>query len=195
MKYASIDIETTGLNEQTCQILSVGIVIEDTNNILPFDKIPKLHLVLIEKNIQGEIYALNLNKDLISLINQFHTLDPAEQDELAKEKSVIFTSREFVAKRVNDFLLSNNLYNKLTVAGKNYTGFDLKFLSKLPHWNDLNIHRRVIDPASLFVDWSQDDELPSLELCKQRAGLDNTVVTHNAIEDAFDVIEILRTKY
>lgn len=195
MKYASIDIETTGLNPEKCQILSVGVVIEDTNNILPYDEIPKLHLVITEKEIKGEIYALNLNKDLISLINQYHSLSLVKQDELAKEKDVVFTSSDFISKRISDFLIENDLYGRITVAGKNYTGFDLKFLSRLPNWSFLNIHRRVIDPATSFMDWQNDTELPDLSLCKQRAGMDNTIVTHNAVEDAYDVITVLRTQY
>ena len=195
MKYASIDIETTGLNEQTCQILSVGVVIEDTKNILPFDKIPKLHLVLVDNSIQGELFAIDLNKDLISLIKDYSFGDFDRKLILSDIHDIVFTHKDFVVDHIIDFLSENNVEGKLTVAGKNYVGFDKKFLEKLPGWDKLNIHRRVIDPATSFVDWENDTELPDLSLCKYRAGMDNTVVKHTAIEDAFDVIEILRTQY
>jgi len=35
MKYISIDVETTGIDREKCQILSIGAVIEDTENIKP----------------------------------------------------------------------------------------------------------------------------------------------------------------
>ena len=43
MKYISIDIETTGLDPENCQILSIGAVIEDTLNQLPFEELPTFH--------------------------------------------------------------------------------------------------------------------------------------------------------
>ena len=44
------------------------------------------------------------------------------------------------------------------------------------------------------MDWKQDTEVPNLNKCKERAGIQG-LVTHNALEDAWDVIEVLRKKY
>jgi len=52
----------------------------------------------------------------------------------------------------------------------------------------------VIDPAVLFCDFNTDETLPSLTTCKERGGIDG-IVTHDAIDDAWDVIELLRKKY
>jgi hypothetical protein len=41
------------------------------------------------------------------------------------------------------------------------------------------------------VDWINDESIPSLDQCKQRAGIDG-VVTHNALEDAMDVVMLIR---
>jgi hypothetical protein len=46
----------------------------------------------------------------------------------------------------------------------------------------------------LYVDWKTDSDVPNLLKCKERAGINGTV-THNALEDAWDVIEVLRKKY
>lgn len=195
MKIASIDIETTGLDPETCQILSIGAVIEDTEKKLPFDKIPKFHIAIARDFIQGEPFALNMNKELIGLINKYNSLkNPTAVEEFQEEVDLFFTTEELASKYLNTWLRYHFGTDKITVAGKNFTGFDLKFLQKLPDWDKINIHRRAIDPASLFVDWKTDKELPSLDTCKQRAGLAG-VVTHNALEDAYDVVEVLRTKY
>lgn len=194
MKYASIDIETTGLDENQCQILSIGVVIEDTNNLLPFEDAPKLHLALVSNQIYGELFAINLNKDLISLIKEYKFLNFEDKINLSEKHNIIFTEKKFAVDYISDFLSENNINGKLTVAGKNYTGFDKKFLEKLPNWDKLDIHRRVIDPATSFVDWKNDNELPDLNLCKKRAGIDGAVA-HDAVEDAWDVIQLLRTKY
>jgi hypothetical protein len=73
--------------------------------------------------------------------------------------------------------------------------FDKLFLEKLPKWNTyIEIKKRIIDPAVLFADWQNDEVLPNLTTCKIRAKTGDNV-THNALEDAWDVIELMRTQY
>lgn len=105
-----------------------------------------------------------------------------------------------------EFLLKNNIdiNEKLNLAGKNLAMFDLKFLEAL-EWRKsktmerygeilFNYKHRIIDPSILFTDFITDNELCNLSKCKERAGLNNEV-THNALQDAWDVIQVLRTKY
>ena len=83
----------------------------------------------------------------------------------------------------------------INVAGKNFGTFDHVFLKKLPWWQKLIIAKqRIIDPAVLCCDWKNDEELPSLSVCKSRVGVDGKV-SHNALEDAWDVIQVLRDSY
>ena len=83
----------------------------------------------------------------------------------------------------------------ITAAGKNFGTFDKLFLEQIPEWNQyVKFISRIIDPSILFVDWKTDNQLPSLTECKERANVPG-VVTHNALEDAWDVIQTLRTKY
>ena len=51
MRYTSIDIETTGLDPERHEILSIGIIIEDTEKKLPYNEVPKLHLAIDHKEI------------------------------------------------------------------------------------------------------------------------------------------------
>jgi hypothetical protein len=91
----------------------------------------------------------------------------------------------------------NNATKPITinVAGKNFGTFDKLFLQELPWWQKLiRTRQRVLDPAILMVDWKSDESLPNLTQCKERAGVSG-FVTHNALEDAWDVIEVLRKFY
>jgi hypothetical protein len=84
---------------------------------------------------------------------------------------------------------------QITVAGKNFGTFDKKFLEKLPRWNTVvKFRNRIIDPAILYVDWKHDTTLPSLDKCKERAGIPGSV-SHNALEDAWDTLQVIRAKY
>lgn len=224
MKYISIDIETTGLDPATCQILSIGAVIEDTNKILPIEELPRFHGVIKRENINGSIFAINLNKNLIEAIKDY---SEAKTDELKEEVETSFGAKFYhedeIVEALFQFCYRNGLVpvdpdflNKmvkvvdgipypvltssmpkvyLNCAGKNFAGFDKKFLELLPRWKQVfSIRSRVLDPGILFVDWVNDESVPGLEECKKRAGIEG-IVTHNAVEDAMDVIQLLRTQY
>lgn len=181
MKIVSIDIESTGLNPETCQILSIGAVIEDTKRLTPMSILPKYYKRVTHDHYQGEIYALSLNKDLFTeILNNTDNLNI------------------HVTNLVEDF--KNWLYQyfsseeKINVIGKNFSGFDKQFLNKLDGFSDIKLSHKVLDPAPFYVDWRKDKDLPSLDECLKRAGINKTV-SHNALEDAMDVIKVMRPIY
>ena len=223
MRYISIDIETTGLDPENCQILSIGAVIEDTLNQLPFEELPTFHGVIKRENVSGSLFALNMNKELIETIVQYSgAQDQDEKNDIVHMTGMEFYHEDEIVEALFQFCFRNNLVelnhniNKtvkivngqtypiltsnmpkvyLNCAGKNFAGFDKKFLEKLPRWKQVfSIRSRVLDPGILFVDWINDESVPSLDECKKRAGIDG-VVTHNAVEDAMDVVMLLRQCY
>lgn len=223
MKYVSIDIETTGVDTKNDQILSIGLVIEDTKNILPVDELPFLHIVIIRERLEGNVFALDMNRDIIKLLRDYSIANEETIKILSKENNVIFRNEEDVVEEIFDFLYINGMANpdidplkvnvknkygtlipainnrlkttSLDVAGKNFGTFDKLFLERLPRWQQIfRIKQRIFDPAILFIDWLEDTELPNLNKCMIRAGVDGTV-THDAVQDAKDVIRVLRTKY
>ena len=223
MKYVSIDIETTGIDNENTQTLSIGLVVEDTVNVKPLGELPQLEIAIVRERIEGEIFAINMNRQLIADILEYKM---ARTDEERKAIEVR-TSREYlkeedVTKRIFQFLWENGAldgkldtigmmefvngksYPALTskmkpyyfnAAGKNFANFDNKFLERLPRWKQcLKARGRTLDPSVLYIDWKNDDAAPSLGLCKERAGLGG-IVTHNAIDDAMDVVMLFRKFY
>lgn len=210
MIYTSIDIETTGLDIERHMILSIGAIIEDTTKKLPFELIPKLHIAIKHKEILGSLYSMDMNKELVSYIAQYQDAsDDIERNRISKDSGMIFLDEEFVVQELYHFFCINGLSDNeqisifkskmsplyLTVAGKNFATFDKRFLERLPRWQQaLRIRQRIIDPSILYVNWNDDKELPGLFECKKRAKIDGAV-SHNALEDAWDVIKILRSFY
>lgn len=225
MKYASIDIETTGVDNENSQTLSIGIVLEDSNNILPVEELPKLEIAVIRERLAGEIFAFNMNRDLISDILSYKLartdderrdiIEATGREYLPEEEvverifhfmfdhGVLDGGAEFTADkkvkvvngRVYPMLTSNMKPYYFNAAGKNFATFDQKFLERLPRWKQVfKIRSRVLDPGILFVDWKNDESIPSLQTCKERAGITG-IVTHNAVEDAIDVVLCLRKQY
>lgn len=221
MKYVSIDIETSGLDSDMNHILSIGAIIEDTEKKLTFASIPKFNAIILQNNIQGSPRAITMNKEIISLMGDYLEGDNETKKRLEDESGYIFCNEDEVAQRFYDFLWANGymmhvellkqvrvidgftfpVFNgntppiTINVAGKNFGTFDKLFLEELPWWKKIiRTRQRVIDPSILFVDWSNDNALPSLTKCKERAGVEG-IVTHNALEDAWDVVELLRKNY
>jgi oligoribonuclease len=224
MRYVSIDIETTGLDPEKCDVLSIGAVIEDTNNPLPLDQLPSFHVAIKRENISGSLFAINMNKELIETIVYYQTAqDQDEKNDLVQMTGMKFLNEDEVAIEFYYFLYKNGLMNDkgnnrnythhpiygevpsmnqktipsdhINVAGKNFGTFDKIFLERLPRWKQLiKMRNRILDPAILFVDWNSDEALPGLNLCKERSKIEGEV-THNALEDAMDVVSVLRTKY
>jgi len=226
MIYISIDTETTGLTPETCQLLSLGAIVEDTEKKLPFDQIPKFHCAILrgERDIlQGELFALNMNKDLIERITQYSiSKTQNEKDEIVQKTGMLFLREEEVVKAFFHFLIDAEAiapdfdYSKtveiingktypmlttkmkpfhLNVAGKNFHSGDQAYIERLPRWKQVfRIRHRHIDPSVLFADWKNDDSMPNLGVCKERAKVDG-IVTHDALEDAWDVVQLLRTQY
>jgi hypothetical protein len=223
MIYASIDIETTGIDNENTQTLSIGIVVEDTLNVKPLIDLPQLEIAIIRERIEGEIFAINMNRQLIADILEYKMArSDEERKEIEKRTGREYLREEDVTKRIFQFLWDNGAldgkfdptgmmefvngksYPALTskmkpyyfnAAGKNFANFDNKFLERLPRWRQcLKARGRTLDPSVLYIDWNKDDAAPGLSLCKERAGFGG-VVTHNAIEDAMDVVMLFRKFY
>lgn len=224
MKYIAIDLETTGLDPENCQVLSIGAVIEDTNDIKPLDELPTFHGVIKRRNISGETYAINLNRDLIqTMTNYMESRVEEEKTWIEQTTGMNFYDENEIVEAFYYWLVQNGfadfndvkyggykvIYNgvelpaitnktkpiHITAAGKNFATFDLKFLLKLPRWKQLiKVRQRILDPSILYTNWTEDESLPSLGTCKRRANLPEEVA-HDAVEDSKDVILLLRKEY
>jgi oligoribonuclease len=196
MKYVSIDIETTGLDPETCQIIQIGAVIEDTLIPKQIDELPRFQCLVENSHISGSPFALNMNAGILAKLGELERADRDDRSEIRKKYNILPAS--LVAKSFRMWLASNGFESSgdspisITAAGKNFSGFDKPFLQKLPGWGSLiSIKQRVIDPAILFMNWQTDSTLPNLKQCMERAGVEGDV-THDALQDAIDVVKVIR---
>ena len=220
MIYVSTDIETTGLEFDKHKILSIGAIVEDTTKKLPFEEMPKFNALVLQREICGSPRALTMNKDIIEIIGNY--LEGTDELKKTYETRLPykFLTEDNVVKEFYMFLFKNECGNfeptedtlsivrngvssingktkplTINVAGKNFGTFDKLFLQQLPWWQKLiRVRSRILDPAILCVDWDKDNMLPSLGQCKDRMKVEGKV-THDALEDAWDVIQVLRNFY
>ncbi len=185
MRYVSIDIETTGLDPRWHSIIEFAAVLEDTEYAAPFSELPIFHALLVpHTSTNWELQAMQMHAKS-GLIDGL--ADPSGTPE---EIKIITPDTSGLIDYFGNWLRENKIQKTFTVAGKNFSGFDLQFLLKENlRWGSL-FHHRVLDPGSMFVE-PGDTTVPNLSTCRDRAGIDNTV-THTAVDDAFSVIECIR---
>ena len=175
----------------------VGAVVEDTEHPeVPVEELPTFGCYVKYSRYTGSAFALGLNGWIFDIISgraenkngyPIYSGDDLYQNAngtalVPKEWEHIFNS--WLCKQ---FPLANSEIPKIVLAGKNVAKFDYQFLSE-------NIQRRfyhrMIDPGSCFIDWSLNSP-QSLDDLKKGFNIAGEV-THDAVEDARDVIRVLR---
>lgn len=219
MKYVVIDIETTGVpgkdgKLEDLQIIEFGAIIEDTNNPLSWDDIPKFKKIIRHEHYYGGAFAINLNARIFEILAKRETFSKDGRVEYDQLYEII--ELKDLAKEFFDFLIPHlgvfskegsfeealeqaNKYKQapltITPAGKNFDAFDRKFIELIPKWDQyIRLRHRTIDPTTPYIDWHNDEQPPGLGECLQRAGIIKQV-THNAVEDCWDTLEVLRKEY
>lgn len=188
-RYLAIDIETSGLDPRTCQVLEVAAVAE-TDWTTPVGQLPRLHLLVGHDEIRGDPVALAMNARVLAELakprheREAETVDP---DDLADRL------RAFAREHLRG---GSDAGGRVPLAGKNVGTFDLRFLERLPGWafrGDIFDHR-VIDAGLLWLDPRVDERVPGLPKALARAGLANGR-PHHPLHDCYATVELIRRHY
>ena len=207
MLVASLDLETTGLDYEKCQIIEVGVAVDDLapGKVLPLKDVPKFHCYVQRDTYVGSAFALSMHSKIFLRMAKkeepYRYLWPGE-------------AASAMAAFLKPFCGADD--GKLTVVGKNFASFDLAFLRhEKPFLKEVvpMFRHRVIDVGTLFLDPGVDEKLPGTEECARRAdelaaraykGTDSAgglwgrwfdtpkLVEHNALDDALQVLYIMR---
>lgn len=188
MRYVAIDLETTGLDTQRCQVLEIAMVLETTEGVRetlrpppkhlrmqPVEELPYFHGLVKQDACWWEAGALRMNQELY-----WETQAQGGPEEFAWAQAARWLAG-------HGFKPEHGF--KAVAAGKNVAAFDLQFF---PDGVREFFDHRCLDPGSVFVDWNQD-RLPSLvELIPQEQ---RTGERHRALHDARAVVQALRKAY
>jgi len=198
MKYLSIDIETSGLDIDKCDIIQFAAVIDDLDNPQPLKELPKLNVYFLKNFYRGEPIALSMHSKI------FEKIANAKKNEIEYDEveEAYYIEIKYLTSLLRNFLTKNGISEDyqtgsivVNVAGKNVSGFDIPFLNaKIKDWDHIYFRTRTMDPAILYFDPQKDKEMPNMATCMNRARIEGKV-SHTALEDALTVIELIRNKF
>lgn len=182
MKYLSIDIETTGLLPLTHQIIMISAVVEDTFVNTDVEYLPHFTRYVKHEQYIGEAKALSMNYWIFDEILSDKPMFPVVSQELMYEEFQIFVEEHFS--------------KKVMLAGKNVGSFDLQFIKQYCPWdNEALVNKfshRILDVGPYCMK-SDDEEILNLSdlLLRYKLG---KASSHNAQDDARDVIRVIRAR-
>lgn len=182
--YVSIDIETTGIDDKS-HILQISAVYDDLKS--PISQLKTIDLPIKYKVLTHcEPYAMGMNADLLKkmMSKDFKTYTPTE----ATTELLNFLES---VRELND----KGNKRKVVLAGKNVASFDIPKLRNFLTGESVNtfdniIHYKTLDVGSLYFDvFKENVSLSEINKLTNRAA-----VSHNALDDAFDVVYAVRHK-
>ncbi len=206
MKYISVDIETTGLFPEEHQIIEFGAIIEDSNDPKSYEESKKFRRILLSSdgNYQFTSYAAKINAGLIETISDIENGKGVSFDNNPNLSQGAYPIEQLLPDfkiwlLANGFKENSKGLVEIVAAGKNFASFDRKFIENSSgrfsmESQGLKFSHRSLDPSGYYIDWKNDVVPPSTETCKSRADIAGEV-KHNALADAWDVIELLRKQY
>jgi DNA polymerase III epsilon subunit-like protein len=182
--YVSLDIETTGLCPETCQVLEIGAVFDYLDR--PLLECPTFHTYVRHKLYVGEPYALALNARIFKIL-----ANPPDNVKVCCLEDVPVELASWLQKCGCD----TKTPHSLSFGGKNFGGFDRNFLRRIPMFDAMIPYKhRFYDAGNMYFDPAIDENLPSTQQCLERAGLP-TYVAHEAVADAEAVAKLIRRRY
>jgi hypothetical protein len=152
-----------------------------------------------EPTYRGEPYAFSMHAALfreIATSSMCYSVLPHESDVVS-----VVGSEEGVTHRLSTWLNLNNITpNLFLTAGKNFAGFDARFMRRLPQADLFTWEHRVLDPGPLYM-LPTDTIVPSTNTCIERAEMQGMEAhnipgdPHTALYDALMVCALIRNHF
>jgi hypothetical protein len=123
MIYVSIDLETTGLETENHQVLSIGAVIEDTTKPeIAVEDLPTFHGIIAHNELAGSPFALNMNRDLIEKISVWQNTKAEARKEVEKMTGMSFFMENEIVEGLFQFFYRNGIGPEYKEPGDHLKG-------------------------------------------------------------------------
>lgn len=206
--YISVDLETTGLNTEKSQILQIGWVIDD--GVSPIDQLEKGTVLIQNDTINyGENYAIGMNAWIFQELMKKQAERKYPTRTLQAGIFDLMVAIDKAAKLAHAFDVAQGLKKpnqRVQIAGKNVSNFDwVIILNQLRKESSsvgeaeynasaveklVKVDHKFIDVGAVYFDTFGKN--PGFNEINALIG--NTEISHDALDDAMDVVIALRHK-
>ena len=131
--YIALDIETTGLDPETCQVLEIAMV-ADVRTRRVRDCPVFRETIKLAGVIRGESFGLMLNSRLLGNISRGRCVSP-----------------DHAMGKMQTWLAAYSADKPYTLLGKNVGGFDWQFVKRFKGWPTHLFSHRFLDVGSLYA--------------------------------------------
>lgn len=183
MRFVSIDIETLGTDPDTCDAIEFGAVVDLGFGMEP-ELMPTFHAYLTTPTglYRGQPYAMSMHSEILRRI-------------AVREPGYRYLDQQALDEAFWNWCHLTGLLQdaeKITIAGKNFGSFDLQFLRRIGFGTHTQYNHAFLDPGTSYT-LDSDIKPADTAKCLERAGFDPNV-PHTAVEDARNVIRLIRHK-
>jgi oligoribonuclease (3'-5' exoribonuclease) len=183
MKLLAFDLETTGLNPRTDQILQIGAVAFDHEDVTtPVEELPHFVTDVRHDRYEGDAYALQMNAAILKRISDGGRAVPSLRQAIGNYYSG-GRDRTTLIDFIQEQFPGDDYKRGPHPVGFNVAAFDVAFVKAAGY--DL-FHYRPIDLGSLL----STDGLPVSST--NALNIIGREVTHDALEDARDAVRLYR---
>lgn len=207
MIYVSLDIETTGLEWEWCQTLSIGAILDDlSNKKAVINNLPRWECLVRWPRITGDPFALAMNKWILEILAQKQEAYYQLCHNMG-ERPIPILAPEQVMPAFKQWLLECSLKTvKLNYTGKNFSSFDKNFLdanfdfSQSLMGDGFRMAHRFFDVGSAYFKPGIHEGVPStddiIKVCNLGKTINGEVIStmdrHDHLGDAARVIQLIR---
>lgn len=202
MKYISIDLETTGSNDDVHQVIEIGAVVDDLEEQKPIDELPEFHTYVGHDTYNVSEYCLGMHSDT-GIFEKLSSYGDGQSDNIAGIGEAVIGLNTFIRDELELTGWPGESRGSLNVCCHNFTVFDFRFLRRAmdDHFGKASrestvwdVNRiRPFDPCQFYMQ-PDDDKVPGTRTAMKRSDMEPSVA-HTAVADAKDMIRMTRRHF
>lgn len=201
MRFCSIDLETTGTNDDIHQVIEVGAVIDDLENPEPIDSLPEFHMYVEHDTYNVSEYCLGMHAET-GIFEKLSGYSGEKPENVGSLNGVVRELNSFLEGHLELTSGPDEGRGRFNVCCHNFTVFDFRFLRDVVDWHTGNIGSEEVwdvnriypfDPCNFYMR-PDDDRVCGTRTAMERAGIEPEGL-HTAVSDARDMIRLTRKHF
>lgn len=203
MRFCSIDLETSGTNDEIHQVLEIGAVVDDLEDQKPLDELPEFHTYVEHETYNVSEYCLGMHSET-GIFEKLSSYNGERAENVLSRSEAIKELNAFLNRELQLVSWPEEGRGRLNICCHNFTVFDFRFIRDAVDWHmqdgavdsgDVWDVNRIypFDPCNFYMR-PGDDRVCGTRMAMDRAGIEAEDL-HTAVSDARDMIRLTRSHF